>query len=329
MGLKLLLVAALALLLAIPALFVFALLMDRTSRAEQVTGEIGQLVGGPQTFLGPVLSIPYTAVIPAPPPTPGTTAVGPSVLRGTYVVFPDVAEARVRTVSEVRRRSLFEVPVYDADLAFTSRFDLRGTPEALPDGAVLDWARAEFLIGASDARGAKADVVLNAAGRALSLAPASSIAEQGLQGGVQSRTSIEPGQLRFFGAAAAAVAQPGAVFTAASTLKFSGAERIALLPFGRTTTVTIAGEWPHPSFDGAFLPAQRRVGADGYSARWNIPFIARGVPAEGAADLISRLGQTSVGVSFVEPANPYQSVARSLKYALLFVGLVFLTFFLF
>ena len=34
-------------------------------------------------------------------------------------------------------------------------------------------------------------------------------------------------------------------------------------------------------------------------------------------------------MSFVEPADPYQSVARSLKYALMFVGLVFLAFFLF
>lgn len=329
MGLKLLLVAALALLMAIPALFVFALLMDRTSRAEQVTGEIGQLVGGAQTFMGPVLAIPYTAVIPAPPTAPGATAVGPTVQRGTYVVFPDVANATVRTVSEVRRRSLFEVPVYDADMKFEARFDLRGAPESLPEGATLDWARAEFLIGASDPRGAKADVVLTAGGRTLSLAPASTLAEQGLQPGPDARRGPDPGQLRFFGANAAGLAQPGAAFTAASSLRFTGAERIALLPFGRTTTLTVAGEWPHPSFDGAFLPVQRRVGSEGYSARWTIPFIARGVPAEGAADLISRLGQAGVGVSFVEPANPYQSVARSLKYALLFVGLVFLTFFLF
>jgi Inner membrane protein CreD len=36
-----------------------------------------------------------------------------------------------------------------------------------------------------------------------------------------------------------------------------------------------------------------------------------------------------MGVSFVELADPYQSVTRSLKYALLFIGLVFLSYFLF
>ena len=58
MGLKLLLVCALALLMSIPALFVFAILNDRTNRAEEVTQELGQLSGGPQTFLGPVLAVP-------------------------------------------------------------------------------------------------------------------------------------------------------------------------------------------------------------------------------------------------------------------------------
>jgi inner membrane protein len=41
------------------------------------------------------------------------------------------------------------------------------------------------------------------------------------------------------------------------------------------------------------------------------------------------LEETSLGVSFVELADPYQSVDRSLKYLPLFLGLLFLTYFLF
>jgi inner membrane protein len=36
-----------------------------------------------------------------------------------------------------------------------------------------------------------------------------------------------------------------------------------------------------------------------------------------------------MGVSFIEVADPYQSVNRSLKYAVLFIGLLFLTYFVF
>jgi inner membrane protein len=36
-----------------------------------------------------------------------------------------------------------------------------------------------------------------------------------------------------------------------------------------------------------------------------------------------------MGISFIEVADPYQSVNRSVKYALLFVGLLFLSYFVF
>jgi inner membrane protein len=60
-----------------------------------------------------------------------------------------------------------------------------------------------------------------------------------------------------------------------------------------------------------------------------VPFIARGVRAEGRSDSVSGLDATALGVSFVEVADPYQSVNRSLKYALLFEGLIFLSYFVF
>ncbi len=88
-------------------------------------------------------------------------------------------------------------------------------------------------------------------------------------------------------------------------------------------------DWADPSFDGAFLPVSRHIGKTGFTAVWSVPFIARGAPAEGGPDVLTRLQAGALGVSFVDPANPYQSVSRSLKYALLFVGLVFLAYFLF
>jgi inner membrane protein len=41
------------------------------------------------------------------------------------------------------------------------------------------------------------------------------------------------------------------------------------------------------------------------------------------------LEATALGVSFIEVADPYQSVSRALKYVLLFVGLLFLSYFVF
>ena len=350
MGLKLLLVCALALLMSIPALFVFAILNDRTNRAEEVTQELGQLSGGPQTFLGPVLAVPYrvppggtTLIPPAPPPPPMrdnttmTTDVAPAApnatqgYNGVLIVYPIDGTATASVDSDVRRRSLFKVPVYRTKLDFKSRFDLTGVEAQAPRGAIMDWPRAELIVGASDARGAQADIVFSVYGAKLLAVPAANVGDMGLQSNPEAynrRRMPAPAGLRFFGAPAD-FAQAGGKFDASASMTFSGAQRMAVLAFAKTTSFQAKGDWPDPSFDGGFLPSARTVSNDGFNARWSVPFIARGVPAAGGAETISRLGNTALGVSFIEPANPYQSVSRSLKYAPMFIGLVFLAYFLF
>ena len=315
MGLKLIVVCALALLMTIPALFVFALVEDRTIRQAEVVTDISNYVGGRQTFLGPTLAIPFEI----PPQSPAE-----SVHHGTYIVFPAQASATVKTTTEERHRSLFRVPVFQADLKLDATFDLTGVPAAAPQGAVLDWSRAEIVVGVSDARGAMADALLSLDGKTATMVPAE-VSQRISIGGDQS----QPLNLTLFGADAGAFAKPGAHFDTTATLRFSGAQRIALLTYGKTTHLTMQGDWPNPGFDGGFLPINRAITPSGFTAEWSVPFIARGVRAEGQSDTITALDATALGVSFVEVADPYQSVNRSLKYAPLFLGLLFLTFFIF
>src|SRR6202161_4827999 len=156
MGLKLLVVCGLALLMTIPSLFVHSVVEERTLRAKGVIDEISGRAAGPQTFLGPSLSIPCS--IPSP-------YKGGSPALGVYVVFPSKGNASIRVRTEERRRSLFKVPVYQADLKFDAAFDLTGVPAAAPAGAELDWTRARIVVGVSDARGALADGTLTANGK--------------------------------------------------------------------------------------------------------------------------------------------------------------------
>ena len=311
MGVKLLVVCGLALLMTIPSWFVDDLVRERTTRAADVVKDISSHVGGQQTFMGPVLAIPCT--IPGKPPQ-----------RATYLVFPTQASAAVKTFTEERRRSLFNVPVFQADLKLDAAFDLHGVPAAAPDGTGLDWSRAEIVVGVSDPRGALADAQLTANGKTAILAPAQ-ISDKLTIG----QDASDPLRLTLFGAGAGDFAKPDAQFTASAIMRFSGAQRIAVLAYGKTTHVTEQGDWPSPSFDGGFLPVSRAVTPQGYSADWSVPYIARGVRAEGLNYSVSGLDATALGVSFVEVADPYQSVNRSLKYVLLFVGFLFLSYFMF
>ena len=314
MGVKLIVVCFLALLMLIPAFLVESLIQDRKSREADVVQQISQYVGGQQTFLGPILAIPYTV--------PSDSPAG-SAKEGTYLVFPTQASALVNTTTEERRRSLFKVPIFRADLKLDSTFDLTGMPNALPSGT-LDWSRAEIVVGVSDARGALSDATLTSGGKTYTLTPAES-APSMLVGGDQNSQL----HLTLFGAQVPDLSAPNAQFSVSSMLHFSGAQRIAVLAWGKTTHVTEQGGWPSPGFDGGFLPVSRTVTPSGFKAEWSVPFIARGVRAEGPADSITGLDATAMGVSFVEVASPYQSVNRSLKYVPLFLGLVFLTYFIF
>ncbi len=332
MGLKLIVVCGLALLMMIPALFVFNLVDERTQRAKEVTDEISGLVGGQQTFLGPTLAIPYTAPASIPNAAPE---------HGIYVVFPAQARAEVKTHTEERHRSLFKVPVYQAELKFDAEFDLPGVLSAAPSGAVFDWNRAEIIVGVSDSRGALADGTLTVTGKTETFIPAENAGEITL---VSESNRLLP--LKLFGVRASlfnmgpafpappagstqVTAPPSSKFYATAALRFSGAQRIAVLAYGKTTHLIVQGDWPNPSFDGGFLPVTRTVTRQGFSGEWSVPFIARGVRAEGRPGSLNDLEATAMGVSFIELADPYQSVNRSLKYALLFLGLLFLSYFVF
>lgn len=306
-GLKLLLVCGLALFMTIPSFFVSDIVEERSKRAQDVIQEISGRTGGEQTFLGPSLSIPYTI-----PRTDKTT------LSGVYVVFPTKGDATVKVRTEERRRSLFKVPVYQADLKFDAMFDLTGVPSSAPAGAELDWTRAGIVLGVSDVRGALADGTLTVNGKTNTLVPADNLGGE---------TPHLP--LAYFGAKVPGLAQPNTAFNVTANLRFSGAQRLAVLAYGKSTHFTVEGDWPSPGFDGGFLPVNRTVSAQGFTGEWSVPFLARGAAAEGTTTLVNTLDHTAMGVSFIEVADPYQSVNRSLKYALLFVGLLFLSYFVF
>lgn len=309
-GVKLIVVCGLALSMAIPGLFVGGLIEERTTRAAEVVRQISGSSGGQQTFLGPSLVIPYKAQ---------RSSAGS---RDAYVVFPAEASAILKTVTEERRRSLFKVPIFHADLTFEATFDLTGTPSAPPPGVELDWDRAEILVGVSDVRGALEDAKLTANGQVTVLGPSQALAGIAIGADQKGRRT-----LTLLGTRIEAMAKPNARFHVTSSMRFSGAQRVALLSYGKTTRVSAQGDWPNPGFDGGFLPARRTVSSNGFTAEWFIPFIARGVRAEGPADSIAGLETTALGTSFIEVADPYQSVNRCLKYVLLFLGLIFLSYF--
>jgi inner membrane protein len=124
--------------------------------------------------------------------------------------------------------------------------------------------------------------------------------------------------------------------TAEIALELLGTEKLSVVPVGGTTDIAIKGNWPHPSFGGTFLPAERTVSALGFDGKWRISALATTVgdslsKGHGLCAPSDNFGKTAgqdscvetLSVSFVDPINFYSLSDRATKYGLLFVVLTF------
>ena len=132
--------------------------------------------------------------------------------------------------------------------------------------------------------------------------------------------------------------------TATLDLEQVGTERLSIVPLGGNTEVLMTSSWPHPSFAGRFLPSEREVSPEGFSARWHLSSLATTAQADiangsricaGGYDDASTQGEYAPGgttprdcadsfsVAFVDPVNPYTLSDRATKYGVLFIALTF------
>lgn len=338
-GLKFLLVCVLTVLMALPAFVIFGMISEREGRASSVVAEVGQRFGGEQTFTGPILAAPFRQIIPAPPATTDNPRPTTTVRTGWYVVFPKTGKGEAKLVTDVKTRGsggLFKVRTYRADVSFTGAFALGADSKGAPDAAVIDWSRAALLIGVSDPRGAAAAAQLTVSGKTVPLEPGSAYADV-FAGATPSpigdpNVAVRPFQ--WLVAPAGDIARPGASFNTSADLQFTGVERVGLVPFARDTDLRLSGDWGVVSYEGAFprkgdddaAPAATAPGR--FDARWTVPFIARNLAEAGDSQSLGGLGSLAVQVRLLDPANPYLSIERALKYALMFLGVVFLAYFL-
>ena len=337
-GLKLILICALVLLMAIPAMFIGAISYERSSAEKQVTQDVSRRYGGQQTIIGPILSVPYEKRL-----------ANDTIQSGHYILYPDKGQADFKSVTvETKTQSLYKVPVYTASGNLYSTFE--NPIEKLKDtGFNLRLEEARFLISISDLRGLKSDMRLRGPdGKTVLFEPAQetdlsrqytpAVYGQNSDGTRIITKAAIPARrhnaLARFGQwlsvpAASFLAGDGTVSVSAE-LNLSGAQSLSIPPFAKSTEVVIASNWPDPGFQGEFTPTDRAISKDGFTANWTMPYLSRGIRGQGRSDVVmSNLAQNMVRVKFVNTDNPYQTVNRALKYSVLFIGLVFLAYFLF
>lgn len=329
-GNKLTVAILIAALLAIPLFAVYLLVYDRQSQSETARASIAEGWGGPQTIAGPVLVLPYQEDV-----TETVNEGGRQVARTTrvwreLVLSPTTLDLKTAITPERRRRSIYEAIVYEAQADGMARFAL---PADLARFGItadrLAYDRAEIRFGLKDARGLFGQPPrVTVDGRRLALQPGKGLAETGGSGFF---TWLDAGAIR------------GAPITVGYGFAFRGNGWLALAPQAGDTRWTVTSPWPHPSFQGGFLPVRQAIGADGFSATWRVGNLAlgRALVASAAqapearpdsyprAETGQPAGEREARIDLFSPVDLYSQVNRSVKYGFLFIGFTFMAFLMF
>jgi inner membrane protein len=118
------------------------------------------------------------------------------------------------------------------------------------------------------------------------------------------------------------------------SIDLNGSRNIQFTPLGIRNIVSLQSTWPDPKFQGSFLPSERKLSSEGFTAKWDVSYYGRNYPQlattkGGGVPDATTINESVFGVEFLSSIDSYRNVERSTKYAILFIAMVFTAFFLF
>ena len=232
---------------------------------------------------------------------------------------PATLDVSAKAAIETRHRGIFKVNGYSMKATMKARWsDLAALePIAQHAGSKLRCEAPVMFVAVGDARGIRV-ATISVGGAALPVLPGTEHASH---------------PRGFHAVIPAGVQAAGGVLQAEVALDLVGTGDLAFAPVADTTRVDLASDWPHPSFGGRFLPNERAVTAQGFTASWQLSALATSAPQElvnggavcglnGASEAKARCIET-FGVAFIDPVSAYVLSDRATKYGLLFIALTF------
>jgi inner membrane protein len=307
---KLALIGGLILLLLIPTLMIQGLVREREGRRGEAEREVAGKWGSSQTFAGPILTVPFRVH--------SVDANGKVDTATSYANFlPDELDILSVLIPEVRKRGIFEVPLYQADLEISGHFKRPSLAAWKVKPEDILWDEAYLTLSVPDLRSVAEAVPVEWLGTGRPLAP-ENLPGRPVYGGLQAMAPL-----------GAVAAENGYPFK--TRIKLNGSRSLRFIPMGRTTRVTARSPWSNPSFDGAYLPDSRAVNASGFQADWTTYHLSRSFPQQWTYSEITDKDWLpfGFGVDLILPVDGYAKAERCAKYAVLFILLTFLVFFLY
>ncbi|MEM7804463.1 MAG: cell envelope integrity protein CreD [Pseudomonadota bacterium] len=304
-------IAGLILMLLIPLGMIKGTINDRNQVNQSAQQDIQRTWGQSQLVAGPILVLPYDTV--------RVNGRGEQFTDRTEMyVLPATLNLEASVESETRYRGIHKVPVYAADIRLHGQFGALDAETLGIDDASVHWDEASLVVGISDGRAISEtpSAVLN--GESIKFGPGGVLIEglpPQIQAPLPDADSVDPGEALAF----------------EISLSVKGSNSLSFLPLGDTTWASIESAWPSPSFAGNYLPIDREISDDGFSARWQVSSIGRALPSRWAkgSNAAASAHSAVFGVDLYLPISVYRLTLRAATYGVLFVALTFVSYFLF
>jgi inner membrane protein len=296
--------AALIGIMMIPTAFISDLVQERQSRNEAVVKEVDSRWAMAQTLTGPFIYLPYKVST--------TDASGkPVALINHLLIIPENKQLSGKITPELRERSIYKVLLYRASLSDQGNFVLNLPKDITAEQ--VQWTNAQICFGISDFKGIEEKLVIRFNGSENELSPGLPTGDAS-EKGLSSPVTLSAVDL-------------GKSLNYKVDIKIKGSEMLHFVPLSGNSRYALESTWPNPSFDGNNLPAERNVSKNGFTAVWN--FNKANLPF-GTVLNDFKFDQSALafGVTMVEPADQYAKTNRSIKYAILIIGLTFSLFFI-
>ncbi|MDR3049819.1 MAG: cell envelope integrity protein CreD [Elusimicrobiota bacterium] len=324
--LKAVVIGVLILIMLIPLIFVKGAITDRTQYRDEAVSKITESWGGNLVIAAPILNIPYIVNT-----TEKVNNAEKTVTKTFYAkLTPKDLNISVEMDAQTRYIGIFETPVYTAHISMKGSFDKAAgfSDSGLQDAFIT--IEINELKGISvpefQWNGIKKDFAPAYLGAPISVDSINNDYHNFI--GTRSKFAAERSNkvyvLKALNSPVNLKNTGNGTFEISFDIKGSGT--LSFVPLARNNQISIRSNWANPSFSGKFLPDEKTIAKNGFEAKWNINYLASGIPER--IDTIKN-GLVSFNTSLIIPIDNYRKAERASKYGILFIILTFVLCFIF
>lgn len=290
---------------------------DRSNNRFFARSAIKKSWTGDQTILATVLTIPYEKAqkVRVFDKELNRYIQKTNWIKENFFILPITLDISSKLKHQVLSKGIYQVPVYTAELNMQGMIEQQKLNKFLKNPNVRLSEAGYLSFGISDPRGVNSSPEIIIDKTKVEVFPGSKL--DFYSSGFHAKIPLKNHQSNIY-------------FEV--NLQVKGMGRIAFITTARENKVEQNSDWPHPSFDGAFLPVSRKISKTGYTAVWKTGIFSTNIENTIEQCFVSQcdnINASSYGVNHIQAVDIYLKSLRSVKYGLLVVIITFTIFVLY